>query len=73
MAKASFSLKKNFFTSKLDLIFEEETSEVLHLERSFCDAETCTLRKVEQKYMASFEMWCWRWMETISWSDRVRN
>ena len=22
--------------------------------------ETCTLRKVDQKYLESFEMWCWR-------------
>jgi hypothetical protein len=23
--------------------------------------------------MGSFEMWCWRRMERISWTDRVRN
>jgi hypothetical protein len=32
-----------------------------------------TLRKVDQKYLDSFEMWCWRKMERISWTDRVRN
>jgi hypothetical protein len=31
------------------------------------------LRKVDQKYLESFEMWCWRRMEKISWTDRVRN
>jgi hypothetical protein len=36
-------------------------------------AETWTLRKVDQKYLESFEMWCWRRMEKISWTDRVRN
>jgi hypothetical protein len=35
-------------------------------------AETWTLRKVDQKYLESFEMWCWRRME-ISWTDCVRN
>jgi replicative superfamily II helicase len=35
-------------------------------------AETWTLRKVDQKYLETFEMWCWRRME-ISWIDRVRN
>jgi hypothetical protein len=34
-AKATFNSKKNLFTSKLDLIFKEETSKVLHLEHSF--------------------------------------
>jgi hypothetical protein len=33
MLKAAFSMKKTFYTSKLEL-FKEETSEVLQLERS---------------------------------------
>jgi hypothetical protein len=37
-----------------------------------CGAETWTLWKVDQKYLESSEMWCWR-MEKISWTDRVRN
>jgi len=32
-----------------------------------------TLRAVDQKHLESFEMWCWRRMEKISWTDRVRN
>jgi hypothetical protein len=36
-------------------------------------AETWTLRKVDPKYLGSSEMWCWRRMEKISWTDRVRN
>jgi hypothetical protein len=36
-------------------------------------AETWTLRKVDQKYVESFEMWCWRRMEKFSWTDHVRN
>ena len=35
-------------------------------------AETGTLR-VDHKYLESFEMWCWRRMENVSWTDRVRN
>ena len=35
-------------------------------------AETWTLRAADQKYLESFEMWCWRRME-ISWADHVRN
>ena len=35
-------------------------------------AEIGTLRTVDQQYVGSFEMWCWRRME-ISWTDRVRN
>jgi ribosomal 50S subunit-associated protein YjgA (DUF615 family) len=36
-------------------------------------AETWTLQKVDQKYVESFEMWCWRRMEKISWTNHVRN
>ena len=36
------------------------------------DAETGKLRKVDRKYLESYDMWCCRRME-ISWRDRVRN
>ena len=36
-------------------------------------AETWTLRAADQKYLERFEMWCWRRMEKISWTDHVRN
>jgi hypothetical protein len=36
-------------------------------------AEYWKLRKVDQKHLESFEMWCWRRMEKISWTDHVRN
>jgi len=32
-----------------------------------------TLRAVDQKHLESFEMWCWRRMEKISWTYHVRN
>ena len=41
--------------------------------RALYGAETWTLRVVDQKHLESFEMWCWRRMEKISWTDYVRN
>jgi len=35
--------------------------------------ETWTPQAVNQKHLESFEMWCWRRMEKISWTDHVRN
>jgi hypothetical protein len=26
----------------------------------------------DQKYLRSFEMWCWRRMDKISWTEHVR-
>jgi heme exporter protein D len=34
---------------------------------------TWTLRAADQKHLESFEMWCWRRMEKISWTDYVRS
>ena len=56
MAKTAFSRKRTLFTRILN----------------FNGVETWTLRKVDQKYLESFEM-CWIRMEKISWTDRVRN
>jgi hypothetical protein len=36
-------------------------------------AETWGLRAVDKKHLESSEMLCWRRMENISWTDRVRN
>ena len=36
-------------------------------------AETWTFRNIDQKYLENFEMWCWKRMENISWTDHVRN
>jgi len=35
-------------------------------------AETLTLLAVDQKHFQSFEMWCWRRIEKISWNEYVR-
>jgi hypothetical protein len=40
---------------------------------ALCGAETWTLRKVDQKYLESSGMWCWRRMKNMRWTDRVRN
>jgi hypothetical protein len=31
------------------------------------------LQKIDQKWVESFEMWCWRRIEKIIWTDHVRN
>jgi hypothetical protein len=35
--------------------------------------ETWALRKVDQKYLKSFEIWYWRRMDKIIWTDLLRN
>jgi hypothetical protein len=73
MAKVAFNNKKNLFTSKLDLNLRKKLVKCYIWSIALCGAETWTLEKVDQKYLESFDMWCWRRMEKISWTDRVRN
>jgi hypothetical protein len=72
MAKAAFN-KKTLFTRKLDLNLRKKLVKCYIWSIALFDDEKWTLRKVEQKYLENFEMWCWRRMEKISWTDRVRN
>ena len=40
---------------------------------AFYGAETWTLRKVDQEFLQSFKICCWRWMEKIGCTSNVRN
>jgi hypothetical protein len=73
MAKAAFNKKKTLFTSKLDLNLRKKLVKCYILSIALYGAETWTFRKVDQKYLESFEIWCWRRMEKIIWADRVKN
>jgi hypothetical protein len=73
MPKAAFNKKKNLFTSKLDLHLRKKLVKCYIWSVVFYGAETWTLRAVDQKHLESFEMWCWRRMENISWTDYMRN
>lgn len=73
MAKAAFNKKKNLFTSTLDLNLRKKLVKCYIWSMALYGAETWTLRAADQKHLESFEMWCWRRMEKISWTDHVRN
>jgi hypothetical protein len=73
MAKAAFNKKKTLSTSKLDLNLRKKLVKCYIWNIALYGAETWTLRKVDQKYLEGFEMWCWRRIDKISWTDRVRN
>ena len=73
MAKAAFNKKKNLFTSKLDVNLRKKLMKCYVWSIALCGAGTWTLRATDQKHLESFEMWCWRRMEKISWTDHVRN
>ena len=74
MAKAAFNKKKKtLFTTKLDLNLRKKLVKCYIWSMVLYGAETWTLWAADLKYLESFEMWCWRRMEKISWTDHVRN
>jgi len=46
---------------------------MLHWSLAVYGPKTWTLQKVNQKYLESFEMWCWRRIGKIIWTDHLRN
>jgi hypothetical protein len=72
LAKAAFN-KKTLFISKLDLNLRTKLVKYYIWSVALYDSDTLTLRKVDQRYLGSSEMWCWRRMEKINWTDRVRD
>jgi hypothetical protein len=72
MTKAVFN-KKTTLHQQIRLRAKEGMSEVYIWSIALYGAETWTLRKLDQKYLESYEMWRWRRMEKISWTDRVNN
>ena len=73
MANATFNKKKSLFTSRFDLNLRKKLVKCYTLSIALFGAETWTLRKVDRNYLESLETWCWRRVEKISWTIRVRN
>jgi len=73
IAKAAFNKKRALFTSTLDLELRKKLVKCYVWSIALYGAKTWTLQAVDQKHLESSEMWCWRRMEKISWTDHVRN
>jgi len=73
MAKAAFNKKRTLLASTMDLELRKKLVKCYIWSIALYGAETWTLRAVDQKQLKSFEMWRWRRMKKISWTDYVRN
>ena len=71
--KSSFNKKRTLFTSTMDFELRKKLVKCYIWSIALYGAETWTVRAVNQKHLESLEMWCWRRMEKISWTDHVRN
>jgi hypothetical protein len=73
IAKAAFNTKGALFTSTLDLKLRKKLLKCYIWSIALYGAETWTLQAGDQKRLEGFEMWCWRRMEKINWTDHGRN
>ena len=72
--KSSLQQEDFFFsTSKFYLNLRKKLVKFYIWSIDLCGADTTATRKVDRKYVESFEMWCWRRMEKVSWTDHVGN
>jgi hypothetical protein len=69
----TFNKKRALFTSKMDLELRKKLVKWYIWSIALYGAETWTLGALDQKNQESFKIWCWKRMEKISWTERVRN
>jgi hypothetical protein len=60
-------------TSTLDLDLRKKLVKCHIWSIALYGAETGMVRAVDQKQVESFEMWYWRRLEMIRWTNHVRN
>ena len=69
----AFNRKISLLTSKLTIELRKKLVRCYVWSIVLYSSEIWTLRKLAWKYVESFEMWCWRRMEEIKWSEKVTN
>ena len=67
IAKETINRKISHLTSKLNIELRKKLVRCYVWGIALFGSETWTLRKLEQKYLESFEIRCWRRMEKIKW------
>ena len=67
-----FPWQKILSTSQLDLNLRKKLLKWYILCIALNGTETDKLREINQKYLGSYEMWWWRRIETISYTDHVK-
>ena len=73
IAKEAFNRRKNVFCGPMDIGLRKRLVKCFVWSVALYGAETWTLRRNEEKRLEAFEMWTWRKMERVKWTDKVRN
>ena len=73
MAKEAFNRKRSIFCGPLEKELRKRLVTCFVWSVVLYGAETWTLRRNEQKQVEAFEMWVWRRMERVKWTDKIKN
>ena len=70
MAKETFNRKRSIFCRSLEKELRKTLVKCFVWSVVLYGTETWTLRRNEQKRMEALEMWVWRRMERVKWTDK---
>src|SRR5678816_87828 len=73
LAKDAFNKRKEFLTGGLSGTLKKRMVKVLVWPVALYGCETWTLKKEEKDKLEALEMWLWRKLEKVNWSDRLSN
>jgi len=73
MAKEAFNARGELLRGTLSKELEQRMVKVLIWSVALYALETWNLRNDDVKRPEAYEMWIWRKMENISWSDHITN
>ena len=65
--------QQTLFNSKLKVNLRKKLAKCCIWRIVLYCAGNWTVRDIDQKYTENFEIWCWKMMANVSWTDQVRN
>ena len=72
MAKEAFNRKRSIFYGPLEKELPKRLVKCFVWSVVLYGAETWTIRRNEQKQLEAFELWVWRRMERVKWTDQLK-
>ena len=72
MVKVAFNRKRSIFCGPLEKELRKRLVKCFVWSVVLYGAETWTLLRNEQKQLEAFEMWVWRRMERVKWTDKLK-
>ena len=73
LAKDAYSRRKELLTKKMSRSVKKKIIKTVVWSVALYGAETWTLRKEDVRHLNAMEMWMWRRMEKISWTEKKTN